>query len=137
MSSAAMETTHALYPWFIEHGARRVHPADLQRFTELIPSGKVFGVQAGAGEWVELRYGVESFRVDPALLQRVAAPAFAIGQSVSFHRNEGPQTGVVRGIFWHYEENRPFYILTVGGKKKSRRFWEAELTASAEGSVSG
>lgn len=115
----------ALYPWFAEHGADFVHPEDLQRFVALAPYGRVFTVSAVDGEFVELGYGTEKFRVISKLLQLVPGPKFIIGQKIRCASSNN--SGQIIHIIWHYKEEKPFYLIAMDGKPRSKRYWDNDL----------
>src|SRR5262245_43870855 len=114
----------ALYPWFEEHGADKVHPDDLDSFRALGPYGKVFHVGQPAPPLVTLEYGAGRYRVDPALLKEVPDPGFGVGEVVVLA--DGTRAGVAE-VSWHHQRGEPIFFLTVGGKRKTRRYGSAEL----------
>jgi hypothetical protein len=114
----------ALYPWFEEHGPEKVHPEDLGPFRALGPFGKVFRVGDPAPPFVTLHYGAQSFRVDPSLLKEVADPGFGVGDAVVL---DGGTRAEVAEVGWHHQKAEPIFFVSVGGKRKSRRYGRAEL----------
>ena len=70
-------------------------------------------------------YGPPTFRVKPELFSSVPPQAFPIGTAVKIV--EKNIEGVVEHIFWHFRDERAFYLLRYNGKKHSRRYWESEL----------
>lgn len=120
-----MTAEWALYPWFEERGRDMLHPDDVERFKALMPYGKVFQLNGIDGDFVVLQYGAAAFRVKSGLIQKIGAPAFAVGDPV---RVRGVSSvGEVTDVCWHHKESRPFFHVAISGKKKSRRFWENEL----------
>ncbi len=115
-----------LYPWFSTGDQDLVHPDDRARFAELEPYGLLFKMVADEGEYLVLAYGQERFRVKPDLWKETGPCAFEVGQQVSNQRHP-EKTNVVREVMWHYKHGREFYLLTVDGKKKTRRYWAQEL----------
>ena len=55
-----------------------------------------------------------------------APPRFVYGEQVS-PCNHPDMTGVIIGIRWHFKRNCCFYIISVNGKKKSKRYFDDDL----------
>jgi len=117
----------ALYPWFEEHGVQHVHPDDFERFKALSPYGKVFGVDDAEDGYVRLRYGGDSFRVKPTLLQSIPFVDIEVGQRVRLLAKQSE--GVIEHVIWHHKERRPFFLVLIHGKRDSRRYRREELSA--------
>lgn len=115
----------ALYPWFPERGEELIHPDDLSAIVKLMPYGKVFKFCGNVNDFAVIEYGAQSFRVKPDLLRFIPNPRFEPGQEVT--RNPDGGTMKVMDIFWHHEKDAPFYLVSVGAKRISRRFMESEL----------
>lgn len=130
MANGIIQSKHALYPWFIEDGIELVHPDDLQKFQKLFPYGKVFTVGNAVDDFVTLSYGSEEYRVKPILLEPVPDPVFGIGQHVICLNHGIP--AVVISVKWHYKEERPYYFVTINGKRKSKRYWDVDLAAAPD-----
>jgi hypothetical protein len=114
-----------LYPWFQEHGASLIHPEDLERLEQLGPYGTVWKRLGTDGEYTVLTARHQTVRVRPDLIVEVPALAFDYGQEVRLIAKD--LTGVVEEIGWHHKHSRPFYLLSIGGKRHSRRYWDDEL----------
>lgn len=56
------------------------------------------------------------------------APLFQYGDAVS-PAAHSETAGTVRAVYWHHRRQTFFYLLTVNGKKISRRYFADELTA--------
>lgn len=117
-----------IYSWFEEHGADLVHPADLEAWRALRPSGKVFRREGPGGEYIVLRYGEANFRVRPELFEPIDAPVVAMGRSVALKTGED---AAVLNIGYHHKRNEPMYQLTVAGRKKSKRYWNGDFDDAA------
>ena len=115
----------ALYPWFEEHGSTLVHPEDLEQFKSLIPYGKVFQLVDSIDAYVCLLYGSNTFRVKPDLLKKVPQVRLEVGDKIQVRGKEG--VGEIIDIMWHYKEAKPFFKITLNGKKKSNRYWEPDI----------
>lgn len=118
-----------LYPWFEEDGAHLVHRDDLDAFRKLMPYGKVFYCEH-ENEYLSLRYRDATYRVKPELFREVSTPQFTFGQIV-FPRDTGA-AAQIDGINWHHERGEPMFFVIQNGKRKSRRFWTADLAPTAE-----
>jgi hypothetical protein len=122
MSDAA--TRWGLYPWFPEDGADKVHPQDLDALRSLGPYCRVFEVAAGESPYVVLIYGIQRFRVVPDLVQEVEPPQLRIGDEVLL--SSGAHA-TVRDIRWHHKRAEPFFLVDVGGRTTSKRYWANDL----------
>ncbi|MEM1272939.1 MAG: hypothetical protein AAGF88_03930 [Pseudomonadota bacterium] len=120
---------YVLFPWFEEHGERHIHPDDLEYVRSAHPYGRVFGYAGRDGKYSVLQFGDRTIRVLPKLLQNVPSSRFDffdVGEDVVLVKDEQPAT--VLSVMWHFEKNEPIYQLRVNGKKKSKRYWQADLT---------
>lgn len=115
-----------LYPWFQEHGAQLIHPDDLERLKTLGAYGTVFKQLGTDGQYTVLSAKRQTVRVLPDLIVKVPRPAFDYGQQVRVAGQD--RIGVVEEIGWHHKLSRPFFLLAIGGKRQSRRYWDDELT---------
>jgi hypothetical protein len=66
--------------------------------------------------------------VKPSLLQPVAASRFTVGQVVRIPGKDAD--AVVDGIYWHYKDKRPYFIVRHKGKLKSKRYWAEDLVGT-------
>jgi hypothetical protein len=120
-----------LCPWFPGEEDNRVHSADVAALAALKPYGRVFGVeqrQENQSPFVVVRYGALTFRVAPTLCRPVAPPPFTIGQTVVTPKGE---EAVVREVMWHHLRQAPYFLLSIAGKPKAKRYWPAELKSRA------
>lgn len=115
-----------VYPWFIERGAKLIHPDDLEDYKKQASSCRVYQC-VEALEYLTLRYQNKCYRVKEELFQIVPAPQFDFGQSVIIKENG--KKAVVSDIMWHYKSQQHYYLLVVENKKKSRRYFASELLA--------
>ena len=91
-----------------------------------MPYGKVFEIGETNGIYVCLFYGARSFRVKPNLLKKVDKTKFQVGDKVELSGKNG--TGEIVDVMWHHKEAKPFFQITLNGKKKSNRYWEFDLS---------
>jgi hypothetical protein len=121
----------ALYPWFEEHGVSLVHPDDLEALRRLRPDGKVFDLVGHEGSYTVIGYKDLQYRVRPDILRVISNypdARLSFGKTVNIIEANSP--AVIVDIFWHYKYDRPFFILSVDGKLKSRRYFDNELSAA-------
>lgn len=115
-----------LYSWFEEDGTDLVHPADLEAWRALCPWQRVFRWEGRDGDYLVLTYGEQSFRVKPKLFKSIDGPVVSVGHSVMLKSGE---PAVVGAIGFHHKRNEPMYQLMVAGRKKSKRYWNADFDA--------
>ena len=36
-------------------------------------------------------------------------------------------SGTIESVGWHYKDEKPFYTLSIDGKKRSKRYWDSDL----------
>ncbi|NLS19411.1 hypothetical protein HGP16_23000 [Rhizobium sp. P40RR-XXII] len=118
----------ALCPWFEENGEWLIDPDDLERIRAFRPYGVVFRVFDEDREYVTICSGDQVFRVRRDILKMIEPKEcwrFEVEES-AFIKESG-YSGTVASIRWHQKENKPMYLLKVGGTIKSRRYWPEEL----------
>lgn len=129
-SEQARERVWGLYPWHGQSELERqlVHPEDRERLKCLWPYCRVLERLGDAAEpgFILLRYGPDTFRVDPHLFQPVPPPAFDFGDEVCL-RKDPARTGVIVDIYWHYQQGRPFFFIRSGRRRISKRYQAGEL----------
>lgn len=111
-------------PWFPESGMGLVHPDDRETFRREAHNCKVFACVA-EGDYYTVWYH-QYYRVKPELFRPVPKPKFEFGQKVTWAGAE--KAAVVTDILWHLSKQEHYYFLSIGGKKKTRRFYESELS---------
>ena len=57
------------------------------------------------------------------------APVFKIGNIVSVKKDE---EGMINEIFWHLDQQSYYYMIKVGNKIKSKRYFEEELISKSK-----
>ncbi|MDE5891785.1 MAG: hypothetical protein K2H45_02555 [Acetatifactor sp.] len=119
-----------VYPWFPERGAEYIHAEDLEAFEKEASNCKVFAC-VGEGEYITLRYNNKCYRTRKQLFKPVPAPKYTFGQRVSIRKNG--QEVTVTDIMWHYDRKEHYYLVTVGNRKKSKRYFEEELAPCMTG----
>ncbi len=114
----------ALLPWFRERGEHLISPDDLAAAVKLLPYGKVFRVAGRDGDFVVLNYGATSIRAAAAAITPITADVRAPGTSVVL-MNDKPAE--VLEVHLHHERREPMYVLRVGGKKRTKRYWNSDF----------
>ena len=127
ISSARNPTRWGVYPWFPEHGEAMIHPEDVPAVVGIRPNGKLFEVIGEEGDYLVLSYGECTFRVKPDLFRTVDSPLKRIGDAVEVDSGGERRAGIVAEIQWHHQKNEPFYLLTMDGKRLSRRYWSSDF----------
>jgi hypothetical protein len=122
---------HGLCQWFEEDGAELIHPDDIERFRQLMPSARVFHCDGVEGEYLVLAYGEHRFRVKRSLFRPVDRPARAIGESVSLMTKGNLVHGVITDIVWHFQRAEPYYHVTANGKELKKRYWKDDFIVSS------
>ena len=127
-SELLKDRQNAIYPWFEEHGSGLIHGEDLSRFKSLMPYGKVFEIEGVFDGYVRLRYGDNTYRVKPDLLKEVPQIKYRVGDKVEIRVNS--EIAEIIDVMWHQKKARPFFHVTINGKKKSNRYWESDFIPS-------
>ena len=117
-----------LCSWNESREQHLIHPEDLERIKQLFLHCKVFQCIGKDAEYLLISYGQEIFRVHPVVFKPVPSLPFGIGTTVC-EKARPAIIGEVHEIIWHYKEALPMFFITVGGKKKARSYWAAELEA--------
>lgn len=119
-----MNIKWGLYPWFIEHGTELIHPDDLEEFKKEASNCKVFKC-IEEGNYITLKYNDRLYRVKDSLFSFVPVPKFDFGQEVSIVKNK--EKVIIIDIMWHYKRQEHYYFVSSQNRKKSKRYFEAEL----------
>jgi hypothetical protein len=59
----------------------------------------------------------------------VTEPPFVIGQRVRIPSYD--EDAVVEQVHWHYKEKKPYFVVRMGRKLKSKHYWPEELIAAS------
>ena len=116
----------ALFPWLEEHGNDTIHPEDLRKVREIAPYGKVFLVEDENFDYFVLRYGGERVRIRSDLVKIVDRQARLVGETVKMCNGKEAK---VTAVQWHHKKKKPFFLLDIEGKKKSKRYWENDFSS--------
>ena len=102
----------------------------MDAFREVASNCKVFAC-VGEEEYITLKYNNRCYRVRKQLFKPILAPKYTFGQRVSIRKNGEEVT--VTDIMWHYDRQKHYYLVTAGNRKKSKRYFEEELTTCITG----
>lgn len=119
-----MNSKWGTYPWFVEHGVDLIHPDDLETFKQAANNGKVFEC-IEVNDYITLKYNNECYRVKDKLFKPVPSPKYNFGEIVKIKEKE--EEAIITDIMWHYGKREHYYLVSIGGKKKSRRYLESEF----------
>lgn len=120
-----MVSVWGTYPWFTESGMDLIHPEDIEAFRKETDNSKVFECIMEEKTYMTISYNNRSYRVKSKLFKPVPAPKYHFGEMVKIRKSG--ETAVITDIMWHYGRKKHYYFLSVGNKKKARRYWESEL----------
>ena len=112
------------YPWVIEHGVDLMHPTDLEAFKQEVNSSKVFEC-IEESDYITLRYNHNCYIVRDKLFKLVPAPKYNFGELVKIKKNE--EEAIITDIMWHYGKQEHYYLISIRGKKKSKRYSAIEF----------
>lgn len=114
-----------IYNWFEEDGEEFIQKQSRDAFLKLKPVGKLFQCVGIDGEYIEILYNEQKFKVKPELFKPTPNPKYHFGENVRIKSKE--VVGIVCDINWHSKEAREIYFIEVNGKKKSSRYFSEEL----------
>lgn len=114
-----------VYNWFEEDGEEFIQQQSRDGFRKLKPVGKLFQCIGIDGEYIEILYNNQKFKVKPDLFKPTTHPIFLFGEKVCIKSKE--VVGIICDINWHSKESREMYFIEVNGKKKSSRYFSEEL----------
>ncbi|MEZ6046653.1 MAG: hypothetical protein R3C11_13980 [Planctomycetaceae bacterium] len=117
-----------LVTWFPEQAPSGCHPDDIEITTELSPYCKVFELVSKNEDYLTVRYQETHIRISPECFKRINAPGKSFGSLVSIKSSNGSiHSGTITDIIWHWKNNEPFFLLTIDGKRKSKRYYESDF----------
>lgn len=114
-----IDRKYGCFPWWPEDGDDWVHPEDVARAREMIPSDRVFRRDGSSGDYLVLHYGDVRLRVRRTLWQEVEPEGFEIGDWVEVltrgMRNT-PRTGTIEEMLWDKESQGLRYQINENGQ---------------------
>lgn len=125
VASIGRRSKWGCYGGVIEPPGSFVHPDDAEAFESISPTGKVLECVGEEGGFLRLNYRDRDYRVKSDRFVEVPEPKARIDERITL-RDTG-EAAVIREILWHYEAGEPYYFLLVNGKKRSKRYWNADF----------
>lgn len=117
-----------LYLWLPGDSNDSIHPDDLKLFKATASNVKVFECVEEDALWLTLRYGNNSFRVKRKLFKTLLPPRFIFNQKVEVKNKAHEEDAVISDVMWHFDKKEYYYFIQLNKKKKSKRYFENELT---------
>ena len=105
-------------------GSDWVHPQDIERANEMIPSDRVFRREDLDEHYSILTYGSQTIRVRPSMWLEVETDGYEIGDTVEIKSNFGRQKPLIariEEILWNKREQRIEYVLKQEGRILQKR----------------
>lgn len=112
-------------PWFQGKNLEAVHVDDRELALSKPLAGPVFEVVGRDGRFAILDYDGGHLRVLAYALKPISKRVIRPGTKVSLADG---RRGNVRYVGWHSKRDEPMYLLNLEGKKKSKRYWNSDLT---------
>ena len=112
-------------PWSYQLSKDKIHPEDLEKFSTLHGSFVVYEYIETDGDYIIIKWGNYTFRVKPDIFKEVKEPKYKIGDTVKIKGMDA----IICLNEWHDEKKEHYYFVTINGKRKSRRYFESELTS--------
>ena len=122
-----MSSIWGTYPWFEEDGDELIHPDDRGNIKILIGNSKAYEFVKKDDGYNELKYGENVFRIKDVLKKELPEPNYKIGETVMI-KNKDCIGAVITDVMWHTSMQKYYYYLSVNGKKKTRRYFDDDLT---------
>lgn len=122
------EDTYGVYRWWPAEGNDWIHPYDVPKAEDLIPSNRVLRRSDFDRQYSLLSYGELSIRVRPTMWLPVAYEGFSIGDVVEVCSQMGkndPFITRIKEMNWNENAKRIEYQVTRIGRSKLRRVYLA------------
>ena len=122
------EDAYGVYRWWPEDGADWIHPYDVPKAEDLIPSSRVLRRSDFDQQYSLLSYGDLSIRVRPTLWLPVPFEGFDVGDVVEVCSHLGknePFISRIEEMNWNEKANRIEYQLQRIGRSKPHRVYLA------------
>ena len=105
-----------------------IHPEDVERANQMIPSNRVFRREDLDSEFSILTYGNQTIRVRPSMWLEIEHDGYEMGDTVEIKSDFGrqkPMIARIAEVYWNKREQRIEYVL-----KQEGRIIESRLTAN-------
>ena len=115
-------------PWSETWEKDKIHPSDLDKFIGIYSPYAVFECIGSEDNYIKVRRGECKeiiCRVAPDLFQEIPEPKYKVGDTVLINDSVN---AVIIANSWHSDKQEHYYFVTVNGKKKSRRYYEADFS---------
>ena len=109
-----------------ERSVAHVHPDDQAIFASTFQHGCVHTCVGIENDYLVIAYGRVNYRVKSDYFVTVPAPKFKLGEEVIIPKY-ADQKAFIRDIMWHSKNSTHNYYVTLGGKKKSKRYYAEDL----------
>ena len=96
----------------------------METFIQEANSSKVFEC-IEENEYLTLKYNSNYYRVKDKLFKTVPTPKYNFGEIVKIKEND--EEAIITDIMWHYSKQEHYYLISIRGKKKSKRYLETEF----------
>jgi len=117
------EQNFGVVQWGADEDEQLAAPGDKSRLLEHCVGGRVVVVLGDDGDFKLIRFGEHEFRISSENIVPARNVKYTKGEIFLYNQKE---TKVV-DVIWHYGRGEPFYILTIDGKKSSRRYFNEDL----------
>jgi Family of unknown function (DUF6960) len=110
---------YGCFPWWPENGDAWIHPDDVAKVREMIPSDRVFRRDGTSGDFLLLHYGDIILRVRRTLWQEIEPEGFEIGDWVEVLTRgmlNTPRSGVIAELLWDKESQALRYRIIENGQ---------------------
>jgi len=89
-------------------------------------SSRVVPYEILSPEVATVQYKGKSYDISLGRIQRIEPPLFTYGDSVS-PMNHPEIVGIISDIIYHGGKKASIYFIEIGGKKKSKRYFDEDL----------
>ena len=121
---------YGVYPWWPENGTEWIHPHDVPKAQELIPSDRVLRRSELDRDFSTLQYGKLTVRVRATMWLPIDHEGFDIDDTVEVCSRMGknePFVGIIEEMFWNDREKKIEYQVSRNHRPIARRFSAIDL----------
>ncbi len=109
-----------------------VHPGDENSLSVYWSSAIIFYCTGEENGFLIITKGNEQFRIKPELYKTVNyRPKFGYGDKLK-ELTPPYRIGEIEAIVWHFKRRKPYYILKIDGKIKTRWYFEEDLELASK-----
>ena len=112
-------TTWVRLLWEPGRDPQGLHPDDRVLVTDQPPHNDLLTQVGRDDDYLCLRYRGGIIRVKPEAVQRVKAPAFDYGETVSTLHPRTPATGTIHRIEWHSATDTPRFTISIDRRPRA------------------